>query len=254
MPKGKLLKEGLKVLRTTAKKAGSKKAADTATRKQMGKELTDLGTPASTAATKSPNMGEYAKKELPEYKKTAYSMEQKGKALGKKEGSLQKKENQLQSMRDKADNMSGRDRIKYLAENKDKMDKIKEEMSLLKASIKDMKRRDIVAKKEGGVLDPYAALERGNRMSKMEAGATKAMRKKKEMMGESDGRRKKGGLKSVPADSKGLKKLPSKVRNKMGYKKAGGYMKKKGYKSGGSISKPRGVGCAMRGYGKAMKG
>ena len=37
-------------------------------------------------------------------------------------------------------------------------------------------------------------------------------------------------------------------------KKAGGYMKKKGYKSGGSISKPRGVGCAMRGYGKAMKG
>jgi len=211
MPKGKLLKEGFKVLRTTAKKAGSKKAADTATRKQMGKELTDLGTPASTAATKSPNMGKYAKSEMPEYKKTAYSMEQKGKAL-------KKKEDQLQAMRDKADGMSGRDRIKYLAENKDKMD-------MLKASIKDMKRRDIVAKKGGGPVDTskakpkkkptppedMGAVARGNRMAKMEAGARKAMNRK-----------------------------------------AGGSMKKKGYKSGGSVSKPRGVGCAMRGYGKAM--
>jgi hypothetical protein len=225
MSKAKIVKEGFKRVTTSAKKAGSKKAADEAVRKQMRKELTDLGTPSSTAATKSPNMGEYAKKEIPEYKKTAYSMEQKGKAL-------KKKEDQLQAMRDKADGMSGKDRIKYLAENKDKMD-------MLKASIKDMKRRDIVAKKEGGVLDPYAALERGNRMSKMEAGAAKAMEKKKE-------------LKAVPGDNKGLKKLPPKVRNKMGYKKAGGSMKKKGYKSGGSISKPRGVGCAMRGYGKAM--
>jgi len=225
MSKAKLVKEGIKMLTTSAKKAGSKKAADKAVRKQMGKELTDLGTPASTVATKSPNMGEYAKKELPEYKKTAYSMEQKGKALNKKE-------NQLQTMRDKADGMSGRDRIKYLAENKDKMD-------MLKASIKDMKRRDIVAKKEGGLLDPYAAIERGNRMSKMEADAAKAMEKKKE-------------LKSVPSGNKGLKRLPPEARNKMGYKKAGGSMKKKGYKSGGSISKPRGVGCAMRGYGKAM--
>jgi hypothetical protein len=238
---GAFLKLGAKTARTTAKKAGSKKAADEAVSKQRRKELTDLGTPSSAAGTKDPNMGEYAKKELPEYKKTAYSMEQKGKALGKKEGALQKKEKQLQSMRDKADNMSGRDRIKYLAENKNKMDKIKEEMTLLRSAIKDMKRRDIVAKKEGGLLDPYAALERGNRMSKMEAGATKAMQKKNK-------------LKSVPANNKGLKKLPSKVRNKMGYKKAGGSMKKKGYKAGGSISKPRGVGVALRGYGKAMKG
>ena len=180
-------------------------------------------------------MGKYAKKELPEYKKTAYSMEQKGKAL-------KKKEDQLQAMRDKADSMSGKDRIKYLAENKDKMD-------MLKASIKDMKRRDIVAKKsDGGVLDPYAAIERGNRMSKKEAGAAKAMNLQRLK------KTKKEALKSVPADNKGLKKLPTKVRNKMGYKKAGGSMKKKGYKAGGSISKPRGVGIALRGYGKAMKG
>jgi len=38
-------------------------------------------------------------------------------------------------------------------------------------------------------------------------------------------------------------------------RKAGGSIKKKGYKAGtgkGTVAKPRGVGCAMRGYGKAM--
>ena len=35
-----------------------------------------------------------------------------------------------------------------------------------------------------------------------------------------------GGLKSVPADNKGLKKLPTTVRNKMGYMKKGGPVKK----------------------------
>jgi hypothetical protein len=91
--------------------------------------------------------------------------------------------------------------------------------------------------------EDMGAVARGNRMSKMEAGAKKAM-----------GRKAGGSLKEVPSDNSGLKKLPSNVRNKMGYKKAGGFMKKKGYKAGGSIAKPRGVGCAMRGYGKAMKG
>ena len=35
-----------------------------------------------------------------------------------------------------------------------------------------------------------------------------------------------GGLKSVPAGNKGLKKLPTAVRNKMGYMKKGGLVKK----------------------------
>ena len=35
-----------------------------------------------------------------------------------------------------------------------------------------------------------------------------------------------GGLKSVPADNKGLKKLPTAVRNKMGFMKKGGLVKK----------------------------
>jgi hypothetical protein len=33
-------------------------------------------------------------------------------------------------------------------------------------------------------------------------------------------------LKPVPADKKGLQKLPSKVRNKMGFMKKGGMVKK----------------------------
>ena len=35
-----------------------------------------------------------------------------------------------------------------------------------------------------------------------------------------------GGLKAVPADNKGLKKLPTAVRNKMGFMKKGGPVKK----------------------------
>ena len=67
-----------------------------------------------------------------------------------------------------------------------------------------------------------------------------------------------GGMankKPVPESNKGLKKLPKDVRNKMGYMKNGG-MAKKGYSKGGAVkkkSKPRGVGVALRGYGKAMK-
>jgi len=37
----------------------------------------------------------------------------------------------------------------------------------------------------------------------------------------------KGGLKTPPKNAAGLKKLPSAVRNKMGYMKSGGYAKKK---------------------------
>ena len=77
--------------------------------------------------------------------------------------------------------------------------------------------------------------------------------------------------KPVPEENKGLKKLPKDVRNKMGYMKGGGMakkgyakggsVKKKGYSKGGAVKKkggarggkPRGVGAALRGYGKALR-
>jgi len=50
-----------------------------------------------------------------------------------------------------------------------------------------------------------------------------------------------GSLKSVPAGNKGLKKLPTKVRNKMGFMKKGGRV---GLKSGGIAL--RGRGCEIK--------
>ena len=44
-------------------------------------------------------------------------------------------------------------------------------------------------------------------------------------------------MKKVPAKNKGLKKLPKAVRNKMGFMKNGGKVKKKkGYKAGGKVT------------------
>ena len=43
-----------------------------------------------------------------------------------------------------------------------------------------------------------------------------------------------GSLKSVPSDNKGLSKLPTEVRNKMGYMKMGGASE---YGHGGSVTK-----------------
>jgi len=45
-------------------------------------------------------------------------------------------------------------------------------------------------------------------------------------------------LKSVPADNKGLGKLPTKVRNNMGYMAYGGKTKKKGYAYGSMVRSP----------------
>lgn len=48
--------------------------------------------------------------------------------------------------------------------------------------------------------------------------------------------KKSSSLKNVPADKVGLSKLPTAVRNKMGYKKAGGPTK---MKLGGSCGTPK---------------
>ena len=45
-------------------------------------------------------------------------------------------------------------------------------------------------------------------------------------------------LKPVPADNKGLGKLPTKVRNKMGFMSYGGKAKKKGYAYGSMVRSP----------------
>ena len=44
-------------------------------------------------------------------------------------------------------------------------------------------------------------------------------------------------MKKPSSSQKGLKKLPTSVRNKMGYMAKGGMMKKKGYAKGGAAKK-----------------
>jgi hypothetical protein len=62
-------------------------------------------------------------------------------------------------------------------------------------------------------------------------------RKGKKTIGFKDG----GSLKPVPAEKKGLKKLPTKIRNKMGFMNKGGRV---GLKSGGLAK--RGKGCEIK--------
>jgi len=54
-----------------------------------------------------------------------------------------------------------------------------------------------------------------------------------------------GALKKPTAKQAGVKKLPKDVRNKMGYMKDGGKVKKKGYAKGGMMKK--------KGYAKGGK-
>ena len=75
-------------------------------------------------------------------------------------------------------------------------------------------------------------------------GRTIAERERSRRRAKEDGKGKKdgGSLKSVPSGNKGLSKLPTGVRNSMGYMKSGGSVKKMGM--GG---KCRGMGAATRG-------
>ena len=60
----------------------------------------------------------------------------------------------------------------------------------------------------------------------------------------------RGGLKKPTADQKGLQKLPTKVRNDMGFMKAGG-MTKGGMKGGGMATKGNTKGGAKKTTGKS---
>tara|TARA_R100001440_G_scaffold7257_1_gene14410 strand:+ start:867 stop:1814 length:948 start_codon:yes stop_codon:yes gene_type:complete len=63
-----------------------------------------------------------------------------------------------------------------------------------------------------------------------------------------------GGLKKPAATQTGLKKLPTPVRNKMGYAKNGGSMKKKGMAMGGAMKKKGMARGGMKKKGYAMGG
>jgi hypothetical protein len=131
-----VMKAVSKLTGTAVKKVLKPKKTRAKIEKNLGKELTDLGEPASTAGTPRVQ-GQGVSDSIPEYKTTAFTQNSRGKALTKKMKALQK-------LRDKADSFSNRaEKMKWLNDNKEKMD-------LLKSSIADMKRREIVPKKGGG--------------------------------------------------------------------------------------------------------
>ena len=79
--------------------------------------------------------------------------------------------------------------------------------------------------------------------NKMNKKTTKKTTDKETLHGYPRRKMKSGGkvLKPVPAEKKGLSKLPTKVRNKMGFMKKGGRV---GLKSGGLAK--RGKGCEIK--------
>ena len=169
-----------------------------AKRKAEGKQAADLMQPAAGSVGKGAEQADAGIR----------SSKVAAKKAGDFDKALARKEKQLAKMRDKADGMKDRmNKISYLAENKTKMD-------ALKASIKDMKSRGgpggrtkIKYKKGGGYM-------------------------KKKMAGG-------GSLKTVDVkNNPGLAKLPTPVRNKMGFAKGGGKVYK--YGQGGDLGKTKG--------------
>ena len=86
---------------------------------------------------------------------------------------------------------------------------------------------------------PKKRLGKGKNRLKFEDFSPRAEKEEQEMLDKKAGG---GSLKAVPAGNKGLSKLPTEVRNNMGYMKRGGSVKKMGM--GG---KCRGMGAATRG-------
>ena len=83
-----------------------------------------------------------------------------------------------------------------------------------------------------GVGPPTAAELRGAKLDTAYKNALKRA-EKKAGGGKVMYRQSGGNLKDVPAENQGLSKLPTKVRNKMGFKKGGGQAMK--YQKGGMV-------------------
>jgi hypothetical protein len=227
MPTGKIAS---KLAKTITKKI----------RKGAAKELTDLGEPASTAATPRVR-GQGTTGGIRESAQIAFTQTSKGKTLTKKIKELAK-------LQRRAASLSKEERKEFLSKNKDKMDALQE-------SIKDMKRRGIEKKMGGGKVmnkkvtyrkegkqigsDPKTGATRGTGMEDFTSGK-QPTRKQKPVENKNEPRKpsrkdaaKAKSLKDVPAKNQGLSKLPTKVRNKMGFKKGGGQAMK--YRKGGMV-------------------
>ena len=119
-------------------------------------------------------------------------------------------------------------------------------------------KKKVIKKNMGGMMKAKGKANGGMMKAKGRANGGAMKKKKGYAMGGS------ANLKKPGPNQKGLKKLPTAVRNNMGYMKDGGMPKKKGYAKGGPVRRmskggtarrgsPRGVGAAKRGFGKALR-
>jgi len=153
--------------------------------------------------------------------------------------------------------MKGYDPSKNVPKTKDQDMKAYEKQQLKEDRervelVKKLAKEKGMAKAKGGMTKKKKGMARGGAMKKKGMAKGGAMMKKKGMarggammkkkgMARGGAMKKKGmamgGLKKPAANQTGLKKLPTTVRNKMGYAKNGGMMKKKGMARGGMKKK-----------------
>jgi len=112
----------------------------------------------------------------------------------------------------------------------------------------ELKRKGFTIKKAGGTLKTRVRALTEEQKKKFQKNQKKFQQKKLRHRPNIDPKKfekklKAGGpLKSIPAGNKGLSKLPTPIRNKMGFKK-----------KGGKVQKRAGGGVALRGFGVTRK-
>jgi len=171
--KSKLVKEGIKKLIEGSRKT----TAEDAIRKRMRKELTDVGTPASTAAT--PSRGsKVTEGEIPETAKYGSPRTKFRTKLAR----LQYEYDGLVPSAKRAERVKGKD-SKYYDVFKARDMTPADGKKII--PMEEVRQKMINRKTGGPVPKPKpttpsegAAINRGNRMSEMEAGAAKAMKRK----------------------------------------------------------------------------
>lgn len=124
--------------------------------------------------------------------------------------------------------------------------------------LKPTAQRAIIGNVRAGKESKYADMLKERKGIKVKKGSGGKMKSKGYKAGGKTTKKSAGGAAGAAMQyMEGRKKRRVQAAKDLGskvLKKGGGKMKSKGYKIGGKMSgKPRGVGCATRGYGKAMK-
>lgn len=124
------------------------------------------------------------------------------------------------NVKSKKEKVGEHSRVQYGKEKKTYTSKPGESLAAFRKRIKPEMEKNKNTAKHGGALAIMIAPVKTKKMKAVKKAPGGAAMKKMPSY------KKGGALKSVPSDAKGLSKLPASVRNKMGYMKDGGKVKK----------------------------